>query len=288
MNITQNDRNQVFSSSVQNSLDIETDFALILTATINVDNLPRAFPSDKGVREAQYIETLTYYLHHHPQVKKIIFIENSASSLENLQQASQNNPDQKQVEFISLDTNLSYGNKGKGFGECLLIQEGLKQSELIKTVNYFAKITGRIRLVNLSNILATLPHDFDCVCDYKDQGYKIKNLLLKTNNAPFCDTRFIVFNKNFYQENLETLHRDFAQRFPKKYFCIEVEYYQKIQSLETQNKIIKRFKIEPKFSGISGHSGGVKYGGKDYNSFRENFKYLARVICRKIIPWLHI
>lgn len=161
------------------ALDIEKNFALILTATINVDNIPRVYPADKSVREDQYIKTLTYYLQNHPKVKKIIFIENSASSLERLKQAAQQNSYQKEIEFISIDTNLSHGHRGKGFGECLLVQQGLKQSELITKVTHFGKITGRICLVNLTQLLETIPSNFDCVCDYKDLGYKIKKILLK-------------------------------------------------------------------------------------------------------------
>jgi hypothetical protein len=269
-------------------LDIEENFALILTATINVDNIPRVYPADKSVREDQYIKTLIYYLQNHPKVKKIIFIENSASSLERLKQAAQKNTYQKEIEFISIDTNLSHGHRGKGFGECLLVQQGLKQSELITKVTHFGKITGRICLVNLTQILEMLPAIFDCACDYKDLGYKIKKILFNQKGKEFCDTRFIIFSKDFYYSHVETLHIDFLEKFPKKYFCIEVEYYQKIHSIENRANILKRFPIEPRFLGISGHSGSKKYGSKDYNSFTEQLKYQIRVISRKLIPFLHI
>ncbi|MGB5595650.1 MAG: hypothetical protein WBM62_16670 [Crocosphaera sp.] len=279
-------QDKTFLSSNQ-WLDIENNFALILTATICVDNIPRVYPADKKVREQQYIETLTYYLHHHPRLKKIIFIENSASCLNNIKQVMLDNPYHKKVEFISLDTNLYYSSKGKGFGECLLMQEGLKQSEIIQTVTHFGKITGRIFLENITHILETIPANFDCICDYKDQGYRIKKALFNKQGNPFCDTRFIAFSKQFYSQYLEDLHTHFSETFPKEYFCIEVEYYKKIHSLEEQANIIKRFKIEPKFVGISGHSGGKTYGGKDYNSFPEQLKYKMRIIARKLIPSLH-
>lgn len=278
---------KIATASSTQFLDIENNFALIITATICVDNIPRVYPSDKKVREEQYIQTLRYYLEHHPRLQKIIFVENSASPLDSLKQANQNNPYQKQVEFISLDTNLSHSKKGKGFGECLLIEEGLKQSQLIHTVTHFGKITGRIRLENITEILTMLPADFDCICDYKDQGYKIKEILFKKKGNPFCDTRFICFSKNFYQKHIRDLHNHFWATSPNKYFCIEVEYFDKIHSLDKQFKIIKRFKIEPKFAGISGHSGGKKYGGKDYSSLIEQLKYYFRVIARKLIPMLH-
>ncbi|MDJ0582629.1 hypothetical protein [Crocosphaera sp.] len=277
------------TSKANEPLDIENNFALILTATICVDNLPRVYPAEKSVREQQYLNTLNYYLHNHPRLKKIIFIENSGSSLNALEQATKNNPYQKQVDFISLNNNLSYGFKGKGFGECLLIQEGLKESKLIQTVTHFGKLTGRIYLENITQILETCPANFDCICDYKDQGYKFKNALSKQNNiTPFCDTRFIAFSWKFYSKYIESLHLQFIEKHPNKGFFIEPEYYRIIHSLEKEAKIIKRFKNEPKFCGVSGHSGGKKYGGKDYNSFSEQLKYKFRSTTRQLLPWLHI
>ncbi|MBF2056708.1 MAG: hypothetical protein IGQ45_05660 [Cyanobacterium sp. T60_A2020_053] len=271
------------------SLDIKNKFALILTATISVDNIPKAYPSDKNVREQQYMRTLRYYLCNYPDLRKIIFIENSASSLDNLQQlVLMNNLYQKEIEFISLDTNLYHSQKGKGFGECLLLQEGLSKSQLIKNVTHFGKVTGRIILRNIMDIMKTIPANFDCICDYKDQGYKVKNILFNQNKSPFCDTRFIAFSKNFYQQNLVNLHINFLANQPNSYFCIESEYFKKIKSLENQSNIIKRFKIEPKFQGISGHTGSKKYGGKNYNSPYEKIKFHIRNFLRKILPVLHL
>lgn len=277
-----------FSESGNQSLDIENNFALVFTATITVDSVQKVYISEKTIREEQYYSSLNYYLRNHPRIKKMIFIENSGSSLERFQHLVQeNNPYKKHVEFISLDTNLSYHHKGKGFGECLLIEQGLKKSELIDSVTHFGKITGRLCLLNLTEILESLNSDFDCACDYKDQGYKIKKLWNKSGRA-FCDTRFIAFSYQFYQQYIETLHTDFVAKFPKSYFCIEPEFYQKIHSLENQRKIIQRLKFEPRFSGISGHSGGKKVGGKNYDDATEQTKYQLRVILRKILPWLHL
>lgn len=50
-----------FPSQANQLLNIENNFALILTATICVDNLPRVYPADKSVREQQYLNTLNCY-----------------------------------------------------------------------------------------------------------------------------------------------------------------------------------------------------------------------------------
>jgi hypothetical protein len=270
------------------SLDIEKDFALVFTATIFVDNIARVYISDKNIREEQYLTSLNYYLSNHPRIKRMIFIENSGISLAPFQQLfEKNNPHNKQVEFISLNTNLSYYHKGKGFGECLLIEQGLKKSKLINSVTHFGKITGRLCILNLTEILESLNLDFDCACDYKDQGYKIKKIWNKSSRA-FCDTRFIAFSHQFYQQYIGTLHIEFLEKFPNAYFCIEPEFYQKIRSLEKQRNIHKRFKLEPKFAGISGHSGGKKFGGKNYDGATERAKYQLKVFLRNILPGLHL
>ena len=55
----------------------------------------------------------------------------------------------------------------------------MKQFNIIESVTHFGKLTGRIYLENITQILETCPDNFDCICDYKDQGYILKNTLAK-------------------------------------------------------------------------------------------------------------
>jgi hypothetical protein len=135
---------------VSKPLNLEEDFALLMTATINVKGMPKAYPNTPEERQEIYFNSLKYYINNHPRIRKIIFVENSGWSLDRVQRAIENNPYNKEVELISLDCNDFARELGKGYGECLLIEKGLEQSSIINGVTHFAKITGRIHLTNLT------------------------------------------------------------------------------------------------------------------------------------------
>lgn len=258
---------------------VSEDFALLLTATIDIQGMPKAYPTKAQQREQDYYNSLSYYISNHPQITKIVFVENSGWPLEKLQKVLENNPHNKQVEFISLNCNNFPRYLGKGYGESLLIEQGVAKSELIKNVNYIAKITGRLFLINLTHILEKTNAPFDCICDFKDQGYLLKRLLGEKTASPNCDTRFLVFTKKFYHDVLQNLHKNHTTGN----FYFELQYYSAIKKELNKYNIINRFPIEPNFRGIAGH-----FGGKNYGSNKEKVKYYIRSILRYIIPSIHL
>jgi hypothetical protein len=259
--------------------DFKEDLALILTASIDIQGMPRATPTVPEQRQEDYFKALQYYLENHPSISKLIFIENSGWSLERVKQALLNNPYHKQVEFISLNCNNFPRNFGKGYGECLLIERGLAQSHLAKEVNYIGKITGRIYLRNLEQILHTIKQPFDCFCDYKDQGWMFRKMWGQKHVGPHCDTRFLIFSKSFYEEYIKCLHLNHQSGG----FSIERQFYDSIKQAEAKEKIISRFAVEPEFDGVAGH-----FGGKNYSSKSEKAKFFIRSWSRTVLPWLHL
>ena len=260
-------------------LKISQDIALVLTASIDIKGMPKAIPTAAEQRQQDYFNTLKYYINNHPIVRKIIFIENSGWSLDYVMEAAKENPHNKEIEFISLNCNDFPRRFSKGYGECLLIEKGLKKSKLVNSVTHIAKITGRIYLRNLSQLLQYPQKTYDCYCDYKDHGWILRRLWGEKQVSPHCDTRFLVFSKQFYERYLMPLH----QQHNEGGFCIETEVYDGIKKAEKEAKVISRFPIEPKFDGVAGH-----FGGKDYNSKIEKFKFMGRSLNRKILPWLHL
>ncbi len=260
-------------------MEIKENLALFLTATIDIKGMPKAYPTAAEQRQEDYYNSLKYYVNNHPKIKKIVFVENSGYPLDRVKEAVKENPYNKQVEFISLNCNDFPRKFGKGYGESVLIEKGIKQSELIKNVNYIAKITGRIYLLNLTKILEKIPNKFDCLCDFKDQGYIIKRLLGEKSAGPNCDTRLLVFSKEFYSQNFQPLHNNHTSGN----FYFELKYYHAIQQALNKFNVIIRFPIEPNFKGIAGH-----FGGKDYGSTQEQIKYNIRSVIRKITPWIHL
>lgn len=93
----------VKQNNVCQPLNIEENFALLLTATIDVQGMPKAYPTSPEEREENYFNSLKFYINNHPRIRKIIFVENSGWSLDRVQQAVENNPYSKEVEFISLN-----------------------------------------------------------------------------------------------------------------------------------------------------------------------------------------
>jgi hypothetical protein len=268
----------------QNCFNIEQDFALFLTATIDIKGMPKAYPTVSEIRQEDYFNSLRYYVCCQPQVRKIIFVENSGWSLERVKQAVANNPHNKEVEFISLNCNDFPRRLGKGYAESLLLEKGLEESKLIHTVTHFAKLTGRIYLTNMTELLTSVQQPYDCLCDYKDQGWRLKRLAGEKSASPHCDTRFLVFRKEFYTEYIKPLHQRHRERAGESAcFYLESQFYQAIKSAAGSKTVISRFPIEPDFRGVAGH-----FGGKNYSSSKERTKFKMRSLMRKTTPWLHL
>ncbi|MGD1700237.1 hypothetical protein [Dapis sp. BLCC M229] len=76
----------------KSQLNIEYDLALVLTATIDIKGMPKAYPTVAEQRQNDYYNSIQYYVNHQPQIRKIIFIENYGWPLEPLKEAIQDNP----------------------------------------------------------------------------------------------------------------------------------------------------------------------------------------------------
>jgi hypothetical protein len=262
--------------------NLEEDLALVLTATIDIKGMPKAYPTVPEQRQEDYCRALQYYVQNHSRIRKIIFIENSGWPLEQIQRAIAHNPYHKQVEFISLNCNNFPRTLGKGYGECLLIEKGLEKSELINSVSYFAKLTGRIYLRNLTEILESVRNPYACLCDFNEHGWLFKKLLGDRQVGPHVDTRFLVFHKDFFEQYIKILHWQHRQGC-QDCFYIETKFYKAIKSAAVKEKVIYRFPIEPIFDGIAGH-----FQGKNYSSREEMIKFYIRSLTRKFLPVLSL
>lgn len=270
--------------SLYNFLDIEKDLALLLTATIDIGGMPKSYPAVPEQRQEYYFNSLQYYVNFHPRIRKLIFVENSGWSLARVKQAVADNPHNKEIEFISLNCNDFPRSLGKGYGESLLVEKGIEKSQLIDSVSYFAKLTGRICLINLTELLTSVGQAYDCLCDYKDQGWQLKQIAGEKTAGPHCDTRFLVFRRQFYTEYIQPLHQQHRERAGERAcFYLETQFYRAIEAAAARETVISRFPIEPDFRGIAGH-----FGGKDYSSSKERAKFRVRSLLRKITPWLHL
>ncbi len=167
------------------------DFCLILTATINPGEIPDLVRKDVGIRLADYKKSFEFWIKK-PNIKKIIFIENSnydLSYFHNL--AKKYNSNGKQIEILSNNLNSNFDkNLGKGFGQYLCLKEVFDTSSIAKNTNYFIDVTGRHCITNFDNILNDINLN-------KSDIYV--NL---SDNLKFSDTNIYGGSKSFFLDYL--------------------------------------------------------------------------------------
>ena len=102
---------------------------------------------DVEERKRQYIKAIDYYLKNTKY--RIVFCENTGADVTELKKIKNAN----RVEFISFVGNDYDSNLGKGYGEFMIIQEAFKRSLFIKKSSKVIKITGRLIVDNLTEIV---------------------------------------------------------------------------------------------------------------------------------------
>ncbi len=263
-------------------MQIENEFALLLTASVDPKGMPGITQSDPRERETTYAECLQFYLSNHPRVRRIVFAENSGWPLDRFHEVlSSENPHGKDVELLSLDCNDYPRERGKSYGELLLIRRALETSRLARTSRYVGKMTGRNLLLNLTDLLARVPYEFELFCDIRDHNFY--QLLRMPDCGHHCDSRFFVFTRQFFARYILPIYQSpsFADGYP-----IESILYDLVKACENREAIIKRFAIEPEYAGAAGHF--IRNKAKNYGSTSEILKRRIRSCSRRVTPWLHI
>lgn len=260
------------------AMAIESDLTLVLTASVDPKGMPAAATlADPRRREADYIDSLNYLIRNHPRLRRIVFIENSGWDLDRLRNAASNNPMGKEVEFISCSLNDFPRHLGKSYGELLMLDHGLSESKLVKRGRYFAKLTGRNRLLNITRLLERLETPFDFACDLRDHSiYERLGLRWAGRKG---ESRFFVMTVSYYDQFFRGRYREMSEQTG---MYIEDLIYQCAKGPNPGQVVLRRFPVEPMFRGIAGH------WGKDYGGPGERLKCSLRAALRRLTPWLHV
>jgi hypothetical protein len=259
-------------------LNIGPDVTLVMTSSIDVNGMTSSSRPDPFLREQDYLGTLTYYLTRHPDVRRIVFIENSGWPLDRLKQAvSRCNPHGKEVELISLNCNQFPRTLGKSYGEMLLLDEGLSRSQLAAKAPYIAKITGRIYVDNLTQVLKSVRKPFEFMVDLRDHG--LYEMLRLPASGRYGDSRLFVVSLRFYNEVLRGKYTQLDEGNQK---FIETLLYNVAKDPCYASRTIRRFPVEAFYRGLAGHL------NKQYDSPREHLKRSLRGSLRRLAPWLHV
>lgn len=163
---------------------------VVLTATIDpAAGKAHVVLSDKNERLNQYLENIRNMILK-SDFDRIVFCENSHyhydySSLATLAQLHG-----KELEILSfMGSNDIIKVKGKSYGECEILNHAISNSTYLKHDDaVFYKITGRIYVDNVNDILTRSRHD---------------NLFIRWDvRKKEVDTRFFKTQVGFYKENL--------------------------------------------------------------------------------------
>jgi hypothetical protein len=244
---------------------------LILTATIAPPlNAPQLARTDPKIRLNDYRKALEFYLSYlvEGKIYGLVFAENSASDISELQNLCFEYDVIDKIEFISfsgLDYPPSYG---RGYGEFKMIEYVMEHSQLIQKLPERAniwKVTGRYIIRNLENVLKTRPSsDFYCQC----------------RDIPmyWIDLYVLCWNKKAYDVILKNIY----QLIREDNVAVSAEQlFRKI--LDEQNsdlKVVKRLRAIPELEGIRGYDNQV------YQS--KKVKLLLRKVVNFLVPWLWI
>lgn len=157
---------------------------ILMTACINPCGMEYTALQDCDLRRAQYVEALKFYLN--TTNAPIVFIENSNNDLSDLFQDEIQNG---RLEMLVFDGNNYDRSKGKGFGEAILIEYGIRNSQMLKCFSVIIKVTGRLKCHCINTVLAK--------CNKPDTMYTATTKDGKGNII--SNSQLFVFNIHFWR-----------------------------------------------------------------------------------------
>lgn len=247
-----------------------TPNVILMSATITPSkDMPGSTRMDPGVRMNDYMEALKYYESVAPDiVDRIVFLENSGTDLTPLKNALQRKS-YKNVEFISVSSDYPPA-KGKGFGEFKMLDEGLLASDVIRPDDHVWKVTGRLKILNIEQLIRSAPTAFDVYCDLRDVPMIGESL----GGNLWMELRTFAFRREAYD-------RFFRNEYSTS-FVLEKKFFQTMKdALENPDaQIVPRFRVQPIIDGYSG------YSNAHYRSTGYKAKEKLRMIARQVAPGL--
>ncbi|HRN16066.1 MAG TPA: hypothetical protein PLF38_03315, partial [Xylanibacter oryzae] len=160
---------------------------ILLSACIDPKGMSHTYLIDKREREKQYIDTLNFYLEH--TKLDIVFTENSGNDISgNFEKFIEEN----RLEILTYKTDSANRFRGKGYEETEIIEYALNYSKKIDEECILIKITGRIIIENINNIITSYKWSF------------LKNTIQcnMNSNFSFADSKIIIAPSRFYRKLL--------------------------------------------------------------------------------------
>ena len=246
---------------------------IFLTATITP---PQAAVTrnDPQVRLQDYLGSLEFYLSMPTAVvDRILFVDNSGSDLTPIEQFVRLRAADKVVELIGFEGNDHAVSHGKAYGEFKLMDFGIEHTSLLTENDHFWKVTGRLRVLNLADVIAAVTTHYDVLCDL--------------HNFPFVGTGKVFDNRWMDLRLFSCTHSAYKKLFAGR--CEEFGphmnqdvLYDLVMEARNRMNILPRFLEQPVISGFSGRH------DRGYDEGFQKMKTFVRTGVRKAVPFIWI
>ena len=251
----------------------ENSFAVVMTATISPPKGAVA-RADPNIRLKDYLECLRFYLSvPRNSIDRILFVDNSGSDLTRLERMVRSTEHDKVVELISFEGNDHPVVYGKAYGEFRLLDFALAHTQLVAETDSFWKVTGRLRLLNLSDMIASVHVSYDLLCDL--HSFPIVGTGKLFDNH-WMDLRVFSCSVKGYRALFRGKYEELGSHINQH------TLYNVVTTADKVLRVIPRFPIQPILGGMSGRH------DRDYLGGFQRIKTLIRAGARKIAPFVWI
>jgi hypothetical protein len=220
--------------------------AIVITSSVYV-SAPFTYLRDAGQREAQYMDALRSLIMDGP-IGKIIVCDNSGYSypgfLYGLAELYN-----KELELLSFKGDVeAVARYGKGYGEGEIMDFVWQFSHLIKRVEGFFKVTGRLEVANIRSMLKRS----DLLLNYFMPVSLFRPRWMVPKAArPCVDTRVYYVTRDFFAHHLRPAYKEVRE---KEIYFLEHAYYKAI----VQSGVpVHCFNPPPEIVGMSGSNGWI-------------------------------
>ena len=246
---------------------MKRSYVILLTACVNPGGMPFTVLNDTSERLRQYREALNFYLNE--TTLPIVFCENTLCDF---------SEDYKEyiasgrLEYITFDGNNFDKSRGKGYGEALIIEEAFRHSRLLDQCNFVVKITGRLIVRNISQL----------VKDNRRMFTDTIQTFYPNNNM--ADSRLVILPKLFCI--VDFLARKDSINDTEGYYFEHLLYDAVISR---KKYIYVPFLHVPLIDGVSGSTGNLyKSDNVKYNHHRFAFDMLGNALkMERLYPNYH-
>ena len=241
--------------------------ALLMTATVApAAAMPEKALRDPDLRVRHYAEALGYYLSVPGPAFRILLAENSGARLDALEAVAAAAPPGRPVHIHSYRSEVP-PEQGKGRAELELIDRAMDAfAPLLGAGEPVWKVTGRLRVRNLAEMLRTAPARFSVYADLR----RVPLIGDALGGNRWMDCRLFAFTPQGHAAHL-------AGTWRESWISVEKYLYARLVARMADDPlIVPRLRRQPRLSGVSAR------GTANYDSLAYAAKDALRATTRRL------